>query len=233
MTHATPTDTPAQATDHPKRPFASTSDPRAVDPDRPVLDRRRGHRERHRPDARGGRRVTFGSDVSGGRAVDDGDETHGWQLPRVQLQQHRDDCSRGPAAPRSGRPRLLQRDHRETPARSRAHPAHPGLLERHPDRGRRAEHRRQGGLRDDQPRRRTGPNAGQPGRAGRPQGHRRDEGPAGRAGLRHGPGRPHQRPGRDRQHEPEDHHRLHAHRHRLACCWSSTARFAPPWFSSS
>ena len=95
-----------------------------------------------------------------------------------------------------------------------AHPAHPGLLGRHADRGRRAERRRQGLLRDAQPRRRAGPDAGQRRRRGRPQGHRGDQGPAGREGLRRGPGGAHRRSARHRQRQPRPDHPVHPRRDR-------------------
>ena len=50
--------------------------------------------------------------------------------------------------------------------------------------------------------------------AGRPQGHRGHQGPAGSAGLRRRPGGAHQRPARHRQRQPRPDHPVHAHRDR-------------------
>ncbi len=225
MTHAiAPAEPP---TEPPEAPLLRAHAPHPRGADRPVLGRRRRHGQRHRPAARGRRRAALGSDGSRGRAVDEGDEVDGRQLQGVRLQQHDHGRDRGPAAPRPRRARVLRRDHPQAAAGSHAHPAHPGLLGRHADGGRRAERRRQGLLRDDQPRRRAGPDPGQRRRRGRPQGHRGHQGPARRAGLRRGSGGAHRRPARHRQRQPGADHLDHPRARSLACCWWSIARSAP------
>ena len=138
----------------------------------------------------------------------------GAQLQGIQLQQHDHGRHRGPTAPRPGRARLLRRDHPQAAAGSRAHPAHPGLLGRYVNGGRRAERRRQSLLRDAEPRRRAGPDPGQRRRSGRPQGHRGHQSAAGRAGLRRRSGGAHRRSARHRQRQPGTDHPVHPPRDR-------------------
>ena len=69
-------------------------------------------------------------------------------------------------------------------------------------------------LRDDQPGGRAGPDPGQRRRRVRQEGHRGDQGPAGRAGLRRRSGRTHRRSARHRQRQPRRDHLVHAHRDR-------------------